>query len=79
MIVNKTHDETVEVTLTRQDVVHLLKGITPSYSAMSHPLISANGYYIGGHNDRWDWNYNAFQNNTMVELLEAYHVMEVTK
>jgi hypothetical protein len=41
---------------------------------MKNPLIAPNGYYVGGMHDEWKWNYGAFQDNTMEEVLEAYKI-----
>ncbi len=41
--------------LDKRDLISLVKGITPSYEIMSHPLISAAGDMWGGQGEHWEW------------------------
>lgn len=48
------------VELNKQDLIHLITGIKPSYEQMGHPEAKANGDYSGSH-DRWTWSWRAFK------------------
>ncbi len=43
----------MKVDLDKNDLINLVKGTSPSYELMDHPLISRNGQYRGGFDDRW--------------------------
>jgi len=62
------------VDLDRESLIHLAKGVEPYYSVMDHPLVKANGSYTGGHLDRWDWSWRAFENLSDEEILEVYNL-----
>lgn len=62
----------MKVDLTKEDLIILIKGSSPCYKLMSHPLIAANGYYVGGFVDHWEWNHNAFKNCTEEQVYEVY-------
>jgi hypothetical protein len=47
----------MNVDLKQEDLVSLVKGTTPNYSVLDHPLVRGRGRWTGGHVDRWDWNY----------------------
>lgn len=42
--------------MNKELLIDAIKGTTPPYTTMDHPLIKLTGYYSGGFNDRWDWN-----------------------
>jgi len=45
----------MRVNLDREDLLYLLKGISPNYSAMEHPMIKRYGSLTGFPNERWQW------------------------
>lgn len=45
----------MEVTLSRKDLINLIKGTTPYYSVQGDPIVSASGYFTGGFHDKWTW------------------------
>lgn len=53
----------------------LIKGCDPAYEIMDHPMIKSKGYYSGGHNDRWNWNYS-FGDCTEEQLWETYQLLQ---
>jgi hypothetical protein len=67
-------EEEMLLNLKKKDLISLAKGTPPNYDVMKNPLIAPNGYYVGGMHDEWKWNYGAFQDNTMEEVLEAYKI-----
>jgi hypothetical protein len=64
--------ETISLEVNRFDLISMIKGTFISYEKMEIPIIAANGNYVGGFSDRWSWNYSAFEENTLEELLAAY-------
>ncbi len=44
------------VELDKKSLISLVKGSVPDYSVMDHALIRVNGYFVGGHVDKWEWN-----------------------
>jgi hypothetical protein len=64
----------MKVELTREDLIALVKGTSPNYSVMEHPLIKANGTYSGGFKDEWNWNYSFDNSLTDDQLLEMYTI-----
>ena len=60
----------VNITLDRKDLEALVKGSSPSYELMDHPLIKANGTFTGGFADKWNWHLSA--STTEQDLLEIY-------
>ena len=53
-----------------------IKGTTPSYSTMDHPLIKPVGDYRGGFSDRWHWNNSVLITKTEQELIEIYTIIK---
>ena len=43
--------------LDKRDIIHLLRGVEPSYDIMGLIEDMELGSYIGGFEDRFDWNY----------------------
>ena len=47
----------MKINLNKKDLISLVKGTSPNYHVMEHPLIKANGHFAGGHFG-WSWNWN---------------------
>lgn len=48
--------------MNKELLIDAIKGTTPSYTAMDHPLIKPVGDYRGGFNDSWHWNNSVLKN-----------------
>lgn len=68
----------MELQLTKEDLITLVKGTSPNYSVMDHPLIKANGTYCGGFKDEWSWNYSFDKTLTEEQLLEMYKICKAS-
>lgn len=55
------------VELDRWELVRLVTGLSPDYSDMNELMKRGFGQYIGGFNDRWDWNHNAIYNSKLFD------------
>lgn len=66
--------ETKRYSLAREDLVNLVRGTQPSYSAMNHPMVSLNGSYRGGFHDDWSWSIKASM--TEEQLWVLYHIVK---
>lgn len=62
------------VEMDKSMLAALIRGCDPSYEIMDHPLIKSKGHYVGGHNDRWDWNYS-FGDCIEEQLWETYQLL----
>lgn len=60
------------IELTKQDLIHLLKGTTPNYNVMDSPFVKANGSYTGGFKDEWNWNYDCGEKMTEQQIWDTY-------
>jgi hypothetical protein len=60
--------------LTKEDLIALVKGTSPHYNVMEHPLIKSNGSYSGGFKDEWNWNYTFDKSLTEEQLFEMYTI-----
>lgn len=60
--------------LDKDDLVSLVKGTSPYYTAMDHPLIQRYGHHSGGHLDSWTWVTNSLRGCTEEQLLEIYKI-----
>lgn len=60
------------VELSKADLANLVKGSTPNYDVMVHPLVNNNGRYIGGFHDKWDWSLKS--DMTEEQLWELYNL-----
>ena len=59
----------MNVELTKRDIIHLLRGVEPSYDKMGL------GYYTGGFVDRFEWqypNYRLWDKYSEEELFNLY-------
>lgn len=66
-------EEKIALELDKKDLVSLVKGTVPYYYVMEHPLIAANGRYVGGFVDDWRWNYS-LDHLSLEELKEMYFI-----
>lgn len=64
------------VELDKRGLEALIRGHTPSYEQMEHNPIKKCGNYIGGHADRWEWDYWALQKLSEQELLNIYEILK---
>ena len=64
---------TLHVVLTRRDLVNLLRGCSPSYEVMSHPLVKSHFEYCD-HPQQQRW--NGLEKMTEAELWTLYLVCE---
>lgn len=61
----------ITVDLEKDDLVCLVKGISPTYKQMNNSLVSSNGVFNGSYGT-WEWNMDAFSKNTEQEVYELY-------
>ena len=47
----------MNVELTKKDIIHLLRGVEPSYDKMGIVENMELGYYTGGFEDSFNWQY----------------------
>ena len=47
----------MKVELDKRDIIHLLRGVEPSYDKMGIVENMELGTYTGGFEDRFEWNY----------------------
>lgn len=62
----------MEVVLSKEDLISLVKGTPPSYSVMDHAMVEKHGSYSGSY-DRWDWN-SELKELSESELWELYNI-----
>lgn len=62
--------------MNKELLLDAIKGTTPSYAIMDHPLIKPMGDYRGSFNDRWDWNNSVLKTKTEQELLKIYSTIK---
>nr|DAL53838.1 MAG TPA_asm: hypothetical protein [Caudoviricetes sp.] len=63
---------TVVLSLNKQDLIHLVKGTNPSYTAMENSLVKKCGTYIGGFKDLWTWDQYKLEKLSEEQLLAVY-------
>lgn len=61
------------VNLDKKDLIALVKGSTPGYSTMSHPLVSKNGTYYDQYG-RYEWDRYKLAEMTEEQLLDLYYI-----
>lgn len=61
--------------LNKDDLISLVKGQEPSYSAMDHPKIKNLGRFAASYG-RWDWGHDSFKNMTEGEIYEVYFILK---
>lgn len=64
----------MNIELTKEDLVNMVQGTAPNYDAMSHPLITITGSYIGGFKDEWNWHRSKLMELEDYQLMEIYNV-----
>lgn len=62
------------IDLDRKDLIALVRGTSPNFSEMNNPKIKKHGSWVGGHHDRWDWNFSSIENASDAELIELYKI-----
>lgn len=65
----------MNVELTKIDIIHLLRGVEPSYDKMGIVNDMGLGYYTGGFVDRFEWqypNYHLWDKYSDEELFNLY-------
>lgn len=65
----------MNVELTKKDIIHLLRGVEPSFEKMGIVEDMGLGYYTGGFEDRFEWqysNYHIWDKYSEEELYELY-------
>ena len=62
----------MNIDLTRTDLIAMVKGLSPSYTAMK--LLKQYGTYVGGFKDDWNWNHgeSSFDGLTEQEIFNLY-------
>ncbi len=63
--------------LNKNDLISLVNGTSPFYSAFEHPLVKKCGAYNGSH-DKWSWCTSNLEYLTEVELLQLYNVCKLS-
>ena len=64
--------ETITLKVDKGDVIRMIKGIAPNYSAMTRAPVKNLGSYTGGFSDTWNWDHSKLENLTIKELLGVY-------
>lgn len=65
----------MNVELTKRDIIHLLRGVEPSYDKMGIVKDMGLVYYTGGFVDRFEWqypNYHLWDKYSEEELFNLY-------
>lgn len=65
----------MNVELTKKDIIHLLRGVEPSYDKMGIVKDMGLGFYTGGFEDRFEWkypNYHLWDKYSEEELYGLY-------
>ena len=65
--------------MNKELLIDAIKGTTPSYTIMDHPLIKPLGEYRGGFSDSWHWNNSVLKTKTEQELIEIYTIIKELK
>lgn len=63
----------MKIDLDKKDLISLVKGTPPNYSAMDDYRVKCRGSFSGSYG-RWDWNHNAFEDCTEEKILEIYQL-----
>ncbi|MEK5166237.1 hypothetical protein NYE69_28430 [Paenibacillus sp. FSL R5-0527] len=64
----------MQMDLDKDDLVSLVRGTSPWYSAMDHPLVQRYGEYYGGHKEGWAWHTERLKGCSEEELLYIYQI-----
>ena len=65
-----------DMQIDKQDIINMIKGVTPAHHIMNHILIKPHGSYTGGFNDEWNWRYNSFDDLSEVQLKSIYALLK---
>jgi len=66
----------MNIDLNKKDLINLVKGTSPYYDEMEHPLVQANGSYTGGFVDKWSWNRYDLEELSKKDLWRLYNIVE---
>ena len=61
----------MKVDLSKQDLIYLVKGVSPFYSMFDNPLIARTGSFNGSLG-KWNWNYSELNLLSEEELYNLY-------
>jgi hypothetical protein len=64
------------IELNKNDLISLVKGVSPSYAAMQHHTISPLGSYTGGFHDKWYWHTYKLEELTEEQLYNLYKFLK---
>jgi len=65
----------MKVDLSKDELIKVVKGDSPSYELMEHPLVKSHGKYYGGFNDYWEWDTYSLRKLTEEELCQIYKLV----
>lgn len=68
----KVVDNEIQATFDKEDLISLVKGNEPYYSAFDNKLIHKYGEHHGGFDEHWEW--KSLDNATTEELIEIYRI-----
>lgn len=71
----KNNEKMITIEVSKEDLVNLITGTSPSFDLINSFTEMGIGNYIGGHVDRWNWNRSTLENLDEHELLEIYNRM----
>jgi hypothetical protein len=64
----------MKVTLTKEMLVHMIKGTNPTYGQMDEPRIKLLGRFNGSYGT-WSWGRNSLETSSEEELLSIYRFL----
>lgn len=62
--------------LSHKQLVHIVKGVSPDYSAFEIPLVKQSGSYSDSRG--WSWSYEGLNRLSDEQLVELYNTCEVS-
>ena len=75
----------MEANLSKKDIIHLLRGVEPSYDKMGIVEDMGLGYYTGGFEDRFEWQYpndhiwNKYSEEELYKLYNKQHYKQIRR
>lgn len=66
----------MKLTLTRDDLVAMARGVEPGYEEMDHPKVKPHGWFSASYG-RWDWHWDAFDGLSEEEIFQIYLICSV--
>lgn len=60
------------VEMRKEDLLYLVKGVTPNFSVFDDPRVKGNGNWVGEHVDRWDWDVSRLEKLDEPALYKLY-------